>query len=332
MRKRVAGESISQAEIDALFTTGGEAPTWPPADLARLERLLAEFLERGCGVGPLLLGQPLAPGKLALRPVSRADLAAALPVQPVAVDLTFVQGGQGNLILALPESLTLALVGCLMGDPPPALDGPARGALAEVVGQLAAAGLNATAERAPGVALAFGPPAVGESGAVPALSGDLLLGGFTVALGEAPPVAGALLVPGATARSLLTLTQPPPARAAPATAGRPAAPPAASAVRAASLPELSPGAPGPGGRNIDLILDVTLQVTVELGRTKKQIREVLALGPGSLLELDKLAGEAVDVLVNGKLIARGEVVVIDENFGVRITDIVSPAERAVTLR
>ena len=73
-------------------------------------------------------------------------------------------------------------------------------------------------------------------------------------------------------------------------------------------------------------------MTVELGRTKKQIREVLALGPGSLLELDKLAGEAVDVLVNGKLIARGEVVVIDENFGVRITDIVSPAERAVTLR
>ena len=246
MRKRVAGESISQAEIDALFTTGGEAPTWPPADLARLERLLAEFLERGCGVGPLLLGQPLAPGKLALRPVSRADLAAALPVQPVAVDLTFVQGGQGNLILALPESLTLALVGCLMGDPPPALDGPARGALAEVVGQLAAAGLNATAERAPGVALAFGPPAVGESGAVPALSGDLLLGGFTVALGEAPPVAGALLVPGATARSLLTLPQPPPARAAPG-AARPRPPPPPPPPRPPRGPPRRPRPPPAAG-------------------------------------------------------------------------------------
>nr|WP_320145459.1 flagellar motor switch phosphatase FliY [uncultured Anaeromusa sp.] len=84
--------------------------------------------------------------------------------------------------------------------------------------------------------------------------------------------------------------------------------------------------------NIGLILDVPLQVTVELGRTKKLIREILELSPGSVLELDKLAGEPVDVLVNGKLLAKGEVVVIDENFGVRITDIVSPIERASSLQ
>lgn len=84
--------------------------------------------------------------------------------------------------------------------------------------------------------------------------------------------------------------------------------------------------------NINLIMDVPLQVTVELGRTKKLIREILELAPGSVVELDKLAGEAVDILVNGKLIAKGEVVVIDENFGVRITDIVSPLERATSLQ
>lgn len=84
--------------------------------------------------------------------------------------------------------------------------------------------------------------------------------------------------------------------------------------------------------NIGLILDVPLQVTVELGRTKKKIRDILELSTGSIVELDKLAGEPVDILVNGKLLAKGEVVVIDENFGVRITDIVSPLERAKNLQ
>ena len=83
------------------------------------------------------------------------------------------------------------------------------------------------------------------------------------------------------------------------------------------------GSPG----NIDLIVDIPVRVTVELGRTRKTIGEVLALGPGSVVELNKMAGEPVDVLVNGKLIARGEVVVIDESFGIRVTEVVSRAER-----
>jgi flagellar motor switch protein FliN/FliY len=80
-------------------------------------------------------------------------------------------------------------------------------------------------------------------------------------------------------------------------------------------------------KNISIIMDVPLEVTVELGRTKKYIREILEFGPGSIIELDKLAGEPVDILVNGKAIAKGEVVVIDENFGVRITDIIHPSKR-----
>jgi len=79
--------------------------------------------------------------------------------------------------------------------------------------------------------------------------------------------------------------------------------------------------------NIELILDVPLEITVELGRTQKLVREILEFSTGSIIELDKLAGEPVDILVNGKVIARGEVVVIDENFGVRITDIVNPSNR-----
>ncbi|MDR1579308.1 MAG: flagellar motor switch protein FliN [Synergistaceae bacterium] len=79
--------------------------------------------------------------------------------------------------------------------------------------------------------------------------------------------------------------------------------------------------------NLDLIVDIPVRITVELGRTRKTIGEVLALGPGSVVELNKMAGEPVDVLVNGKLIARGEVVVIDESFGIRVTEVVSKAER-----
>ena len=83
--------------------------------------------------------------------------------------------------------------------------------------------------------------------------------------------------------------------------------------------------------NIGLILDVPLQVTVELGRTKKTIKEILDLSTGSIVELDKLAGEPVEIQVNGHFLAKGEVVVIDENFGVRITEIATPAERAAHL-
>ncbi len=80
-------------------------------------------------------------------------------------------------------------------------------------------------------------------------------------------------------------------------------------------------------KNISLIMDVPLQVTVELGRTQKMIKDILEFGPGSIIELDKLAGEPVDIMVNGKPIAKGEVVVIDESFGVRITDIIHPSKR-----
>lgn len=85
-------------------------------------------------------------------------------------------------------------------------------------------------------------------------------------------------------------------------------------------------------RNLNMLLDIPLQVTVELGRTKRSVKEILELSSGSIIELDKLAGEPVDILVNSRLIAKGEVVVIDENFGVRITDILSQADRLNNIR
>lgn len=84
-------------------------------------------------------------------------------------------------------------------------------------------------------------------------------------------------------------------------------------------------------RNIDMLLDVNLPIAIELGRTKMSISDILALGPGSVVELNKLAGEPVDLLVNQKVVAKGEVVVIDENFGVRITQLMTPEERLKAL-
>ncbi|MCG1011722.1 flagellar motor switch phosphatase FliY [Tepidanaerobacter sp. GT38] len=86
------------------------------------------------------------------------------------------------------------------------------------------------------------------------------------------------------------------------------------------------------GSSLDLILDVPLEVTVELGRTSKTIKEILDISPGTIVELDKMAGEPVDILVNGKLVAKGEVVVIDENFGVRITEILNSIDRVKSLQ
>lgn len=86
-----------------------------------------------------------------------------------------------------------------------------------------------------------------------------------------------------------------------------------------------------GKRDLDFILDIPLEVSAELGRTKLLINELLQLGQGSVVELNKLAGEPLEIYVNGKLVARGEAVVINEKFGIRLTDIISPIERVKQL-
>ncbi len=85
-------------------------------------------------------------------------------------------------------------------------------------------------------------------------------------------------------------------------------------------------------RKLDMLLDVPLDLSVELGRARMSIQDLLNLSPGSVIELDKVAGEPLDFIVNGRLVARGEAVVVNDKFGVRITDIISPSERIARLR
>lgn len=114
-----------------------------------------------------------------------------------------------------------------------------------------------------------------------------------------------------------------------ATAGAGAAggPEAGAAPQATSFPPMETTPAVPGNKNIDFVLDIPLQVTVQIGSTRMLIRELLQLGQGSVIELNKLAGEPMEVLVNNKLVARGEVVVVNEKFGIRLTDVVSTNQR-----
>lgn len=113
-----------------------------------------------------------------------------------------------------------------------------------------------------------------------------------------------------------------------------AAPPSAAASAAAIFSNLSPesGLSPDAAKNLELVMDIPVQLTVELGRTRMPIRSLLQLAQGSVVELNELAGEPLDVFVNGCLVAQGEVVVVNEKFGIRLTDIVTPSERLKKLK
>jgi flagellar motor switch protein FliN/FliY len=105
----------------------------------------------------------------------------------------------------------------------------------------------------------------------------------------------------------------------------------ATAAEFDSLEDTSAG-PAAEGENLDVILDISVTLSMEIGRTHISIRNLLQLNQGSVVELDRLAGESMDVLVNGTLVAHGEVVVVNEKFGIRLTDVISPAERVNKLK
>lgn len=97
------------------------------------------------------------------------------------------------------------------------------------------------------------------------------------------------------------------------------------------FPQLSQVPPPAGGGSLELLMDVRLPISVELGRAEMEIKDILEFGPGTVVELNKMAGDLVDIMVNGRLVAQGEVVVVDEHFGVRVTHLLSPQDRIRSL-
>jgi len=286
----------------AIDPAGGDRLAGTAFDVTELGRRLAEELDAVVG---FIAGEGLQVG-----PADGAAFAADEKLVLLRLTLADAEGGEARIVAAVhadtPADLGMHLIlvkemGKITLEPPEAAKPKAHApAPAPETGAqpVAPAPDHAAAPAFPAVPAGF-----------PAQPG---FGGAPAGFGGAP--AGYPSVPGA---------YPGHAGAQPGY-GANAYPPN---VRPISLDELGgPMASGPGS-SMDLLYGVNLEVTVEIGRTRLPIRDVLALTPGSIVELDKLAGEKVDVLVNGHLIASGEVVVVDENFGVRITDVSARARR-----
>lgn len=234
-----------------------------------------------------------------------AAAAAAAAVLPTAEPL--VPAAAVSDVLPGPDDATVAVSAELTGAVQGVVAVVVGGELAEV---LRTQGLSLAAAMQPALdaaAAALGPVVV--AAAVEAPVEDAV-----AALRQAGPLLAVPLLAGGEVRASLLLSGAAhPAPAIPVGSGTPPRP-----------------RPAPGGRRsgLELLRDVEMEVTVELGRTRMPVRELLSLAPGAVVELDRAAGSPADLLVNGTLIARGEVVVVDEDFGLRITEIVVPVEAA----
>jgi flagellar motor switch protein FliN/FliY len=272
------------------------------------------------GVGPALitvLNRAVTVRVLGVEPVGVSELAARTPFPWVLVTMPYGRGLTGTHALVFSMAHAVRLGQALLGEDDAGAGDflPAHEqALRDTVNQILLSASTTLAGVIPR-SVTFGAAGVVLVDDPSDIPGDVIAGGERVWLirAEVTGTAGfrtelAMTVSGDLARELTEL-------------GEASAP----APSAAAGPEPSPS-------RLDMILDITLPVTVELGRTRMQIQDVLKLAPGSVIELEKSAGDPVELYINDRPIARGEVVVIDENFGVRLTSIVTPTERIRSLR
>ncbi|MGE0028800.1 MAG: flagellar motor switch phosphatase FliY [Thermoleophilia bacterium] len=298
----------------------------------------------------LLLSRPVQITTPLVEVVDEEEVRAQFNAPAVIVSIDYTEGldGRNVFLLSIPDASVVAdLMMGGEGTPSDDLSELHTSATAEAMNQMMGSASTAMAEMV-GRRIDISAPQVqvldlATEAALEELgiTDTMVRTSFQLRVGELLDTTLMQLMPIDFARALvdglMQPTAPAPAPAAPGAEAPPAgaadddrhlhalpAPPVAQPV---TFPSLDDMPARPGGSDISLLLDVPLQVTVELGRTQLRIRNVLELVPGSIIELDKLAGEPVDVLVNGKPIARGEVVVIDEEFGVRITDVASQAKR-----
>jgi flagellar motor switch protein FliN/FliY len=310
--------------------------TLSEAQSGALEGALASAAEGAANALSGLLGKAVSLSPAGVSQIGAADLADKFFGGVAQVPVTVAGQANGPAMIVFNESAAALMADLLIGgdgsNPPEALNDLHLSAVGEVGSQLAAAFIE-------GLGHGLGKSLSGSAGDLAPMQGSDLpgaaasLGSSLVACEFSLDVEGALPSP-----FLLVLGENVAAALAGGASGAAAPQSSASSsgfggsmnapvVQAAQLSQLTGSLPAGAGNNLELLMDVPLQVTVELGRTQKMVKEVLALGPGSVLELDKLAGEPVDILVNEKPIAKGEVVVIDENFGIRVTEILAPKDR-----
>lgn len=331
------GGGTTQAAKGGGAGAGGAAGTGELAApaLKVLGERLKGAMASAADVTSTVLGRTITISPISIDVEDEAALKEIIPGDAAAFDFEFsgLVSGPACIVLSRPDAAAMASV--LMGgegDPPQEIDELQLSAATEGIKQFVN-GLATALTRESMSDIKIGDVTARQDlEATPPLAGTgkRLLGQYSIEIEGFPEGSLYFVMGTGSAQSLSGMAEtkeaPAPTAAGPA-GGQAKGQSGGVGVQKVEFPSLLPTLNPDQMKNIDILLDVSMQVTVELGRTSKMIKEVLELGTGSIIELDKLAGEPVDLLVNNKLIARGEVVVIDENFGVRVTDIVSPAER-----
>jgi len=330
------------------------------------QNLLRELVESQSSNLSMLTGKTVRIDAPTTEVVTREQLSADLPDELVEVKIDFTEGIVGEHVYLLPEETAVRIASLMLGQEGIELDEMALSTIGEAISNIAGPTTTELGNRISRT-IQTGTPTnrktTKEAVSLPqedsfvkvdyplTLEGDMpsrlieifplsmvaevasMLGGEAAPAPMAEAPAGVNQSQGGGMESLFGASEGGESSGIAQTFGQPlggatpspqAPPPNVQPVQFANLqPSNMPSEQG----NIGLLMDVFMEMTVELGRTKKLIKEILTIGEGTIIELDKLAGEPVDILVNHKLIAKGEVVVIDENFGVRVTEIVSPMER-----
>jgi flagellar motor switch protein FliN/FliY len=354
--------ALSQAEIDALLSgvdsssLGGAAKEFSGDDGERkaLQNLLNETCQNQSNALSTMAGSDVILSSPSISFMNRDRLLEQLPGMVVAVKADFSAGIPGDHLFIMGEDTAKSLAGMINKEEQLELDTMALSMIGEVASQLVGTQITALTKATNNTAIASVSPEATNvpkalvalpSETFPCVEYELDLGnGQRQKLWEvyganvSHAIGAALNGSVASAKKVQAAVQQQSVMAAgmqgmgmpmggmmPMGGGTPGM--GSANVQAVQFPNLMSQATSQEQANISLIMDVYMEMTVELGRTKKLIKEILGMGEGTIIELDKLAGEPVDILVNHKLIAKGEVVVIDENFGVRVTEIVSPMER-----
>jgi flagellar motor switch protein FliN/FliY len=344
--------ALSQAEIDALLSGSPVAPS--PAfsggggiDTAVLEKFLAGNTGTLSSNLSTMTGGSVTFSGPEVSSTNREGLLAMLPDTVTVVKADFTSGFPGDHAFIMSEDTAKGIASLMNKEENIELDDMAMSVLGEIASQISGSQITALTQKTGNKSIAASSP---QAANVPKAAAALPAGNFALAayglnLGDAAhriwEVYGENVAADICAALMAGPNPARPAAPSPQNGGMGSMggmgmmgggfgggmiPPGAN-VQSVQYPNLMAQIGPREQGNIGLLMDVLMEMTVELGRTKKPIKEILAMGEGTIIELDKLAGEPVDILVNHKLIAKGEVVVIDENFGVRVTEIVSPLER-----
>jgi flagellar motor switch protein FliN/FliY len=350
--------ALSQAEIDALLGgDGGAAGNAAPggggaSNPEAIQGFLGGTVESLSSNLSMMTGGTVTFSGPKVTISNRDTFLAELPDMVTGVKVDFTSGFPGEHSFLMGEDTAKAIAALMNKEENITLDDMAMSVISEAISQISGTQITALTNKTGNKSIAAGSPeAANVAKATTALpSGDFTVAAYTLNLGEGGEHQFWEVFGPQVSQAISTaLTAPPPGQG-----GIPGVPPLsqmqgmvggspqgpimggmpsggvlgqAPNMQSVQFPNLNNMMTPREQGNIGLLMDVSMEMTVELGRTRKQIKEILSMGEGTIIELDKLAGEPVDILVNHKLIAHGEVVVIDENFGVRVTEIVSPAER-----